>query len=169
MNPLRIAAIVLGAVMVQVCLLSQFSIAGARPDLGLLVVLAAAFAFGPDDGAIVGFSTGLLLDVFLSTPFGLTAFVFTLVGFAVGSWTAGVIRSAWWLSSLAIAAASVVAVFVHALIGELLGQSMLTDSPFLTIVAVVAGANLFLAPIATTLVSWARVGDRPHRRSIFAS
>lgn len=169
MSPLRIAGIVLGAVVLQVCLLSQFSIGGARPDLPLLVVLAAAFTYGADDGAIVGFSAGLLLDVFLSTPFGLTALVFTLVGFAVGSWTASVIRSAWWLSSLAIAAASVVAVFAHALIGELLGQSMLTDVPILAIVAVVAGANLLLAPVATTLVQWARVGDGPRRRSMFAS
>lgn len=169
MSPLRIAGIILGTVVVQVCLLSQFSIFDVRPDLCLLIVLAAAFTFGPDDGAIVGFSTGLLLDVFLSTPFGLTAFVFTIVGFAVGSWTAGVVRSAWWLSSLAIAGTSVVAVFVHALVGELLGQSTLTGVPFLPIVLVVSGANLLLAPIATTLVGWARVGDRPRRRSIFAA
>ncbi len=168
MNPLRIAALVAGALLLQVCLIGQFSIAGARPDLVLLVVLAAAFVFGPDDGAIVGFGAGLGFDVFLSTPFGLTAFVFTVVGYAAGRWTAGVIRSAWWLSSLAIASASAAAVLAQAMVGEVLGQTSLTDTPLGPILIVVPVANLFLAPLATTLVSWARAGDRPRGRSIYA-
>ena len=168
MNPLRTAAIIAGAVVVQVTLLSQFSISGARPDVVLLVVLASAFVYGPDDGAIVGFSAGLALDVFLSTPFGFTAFTYTVVGYAVGTWTAGVVRSAWWLSALVLGAASAAAMFAQGLIGEVLGQDSLKGTPILTIVAVVSVANLLLAPFATRLVGWARADDRP-RRSIFAS
>lgn len=168
MSPLRIAGIIAGAVLLQVSLLSQFSIGGARPDLVLIVVLAAAFVYGPDDGAIVGFAAGLALDVFLSTPFGFTAFTFTLVGYAVGTWTAGVVRSAWWLTAVVLAGASAVAVLVQGLIGELLGQDTLQGTPILTIMVVVGVATLVLAPFATRLVGWARAGDRPRRRSIFA-
>lgn len=169
MNPFRIVGIVAGALVLQVCLLNQFSLAGARPDLPLLIVLAVAFVHGPDEGSVVGFGAGLVLDVFLSTPFGLTAFCFTLVGWAVGTWTAGRVRSAWWLSSPVLALASAGAVLVQGVIGQLLGQDFLSDTSILIIVLVVSVANLFLAPIATTLVQWARAGDRPRRRSIFAS
>ena len=168
MSPSRIAAVVVGALVLQVCLVSQFSIAGARPDLMLLVVLAAAFVHGPDDGAIVGFAAGFGIDVFLSTPFGLTAFIYTLVGYAAGSWTAGVVRSAWWIVAPALAGASAAAVLAQGVIGELLGQDSLQGTSIVAIVLVVSVANLLLAPVATRLVRWARVGDRPRRRSIFA-
>lgn len=169
MNPVRTAAVIGGAVLLQVTLLSQFSIAGARPDVVLLVVLAFAFVHGPDDGAIVGFAGGLALDVFISTPFGFTAFTYTVVGYAVGTWTAGVVRSAWWLAAVVLAAASAVAVFAQGLIGEVLGQDSLKGTPITTIVAVVSVATLLLAPLATRLAGWARADDRPRRRSIFAS
>lgn len=168
MSPLRTATLVGGAILLQVSLVAQFSIAGARADLTLLVVLAVAFVHGPDDGAVVGFAAGLCMDVFLSTPFGLTAFTFTIVGYAAGSWTAGIVRSGWWIVAPAIAAASIAAVLAQGVIGELLGQGALQGTSIVVIAAVVSSANLLLAPVATRLARWARVGERPHRRSLFA-
>ncbi|WP_300679042.1 rod shape-determining protein MreD [Nocardioides sp.] len=65
----RIAPWVLSAVLVsiafvlQVSVFDTFSWHGAVPDLALLVVVAAALVRGSQFGLILGFATGLLLDV----------------------------------------------------------------------------------------------------------
>lgn len=169
MNPGRVAGLVLGALVLQVCLLAQFSFHGARPEVMILVVLAVGYLSGPDHGAVVGFAAGLALDVVLSTPFGLTAFVYTIMGYGIGSVTSGVVRSAPWISAPILGAGSAVAMVLYALIGAVIGLDTLGGPPLLTIVLVVAVVNTVLAPLALWLVGWARSVDRPRRRrSVFA-
>jgi cell shape-determining protein MreD len=63
-----------------------------RPDLLLLVVIAAGFAAGPLSGAVTGFGAGLLLDLapYSANLVGTSALAFTVIGYS-----AGVLTSAW--------------------------------------------------------------------------
>jgi rod shape-determining protein MreD len=80
----RTALVLLGALVLQVSLLGRLPVFGVTAELMLLVAIAAGLTGGPERGAIVGFAAGLLYDVTLHTPLGLSALVFALMGYAVG-------------------------------------------------------------------------------------
>ena len=81
------AALVL-VVALRSCCRSRWSttcgVAGAIGDLVLVVVVAAGITGGADRGATYGFVAGLLFDLLVDTPFGLTALTYALVGYGVG-------------------------------------------------------------------------------------
>ncbi len=80
----RLAVVVLAAVLVQVGLLNQIVIGGAHPDVFLMLAISAGLVAGPQRGAILGFTLGLVADVFVQTPYGLSSLCYVLVAFAVG-------------------------------------------------------------------------------------
>jgi rod shape-determining protein MreD len=80
----RLAVIVLVAVLVQVGLLNQIVIGGAHPDAFLILAISAGLVAGPQRGAVLGFTLGLVADVFVQTPYGLSSLCYVLVAFAVG-------------------------------------------------------------------------------------
>lgn len=164
MSVVRAGVVVLVALVLQVGLLSSFSFEGARPDVLLLVAVAAGYAAGPDKGAVVGFGAGLAFDVVLTTPFGLSALVYTVVGYGVGALSGSVVRIAWWIEPFVVAAASAVGVVVYALVGEVVGQATLQGPSLAAIVVVVSAVNAVLAPLAVRALRWARTDDVDRRR-----
>ncbi|HWH12914.1 MAG TPA: rod shape-determining protein MreD [Solirubrobacteraceae bacterium] len=81
---LRLAGLALGAVILQIAVVSQFQIFGVNADITPLVVGAAGLLTGPVAGSIVGFSMGLLIDLLLFQTLGVSALVYTLIGFGAG-------------------------------------------------------------------------------------
>jgi rod shape-determining protein MreD len=82
---LVLAAVVVVAVLLQSTVLAELRLAGVRPDLLVLTVVAVAMASGPTSGAVFGFSAGLVGDLLFDLPVGVSALVYTAVGFAVGT------------------------------------------------------------------------------------
>jgi rod shape-determining protein MreD len=80
----RLGSIALGAVIFQVGLLNQVVIAGAHADIFLLLAITAGLVAGPQRGAAMAFVLGLVADVFVETPYGLSSLCYVLVAFAVG-------------------------------------------------------------------------------------
>ncbi|MFN8019037.1 MAG: rod shape-determining protein MreD [Acidimicrobiales bacterium] len=163
----RTALVVLSALILQVSLFARFSYDGARPDVMLLVAVIAGYVLGPERGAIVGFASGLALDVVLTTPFGLSALVYTLVAYGVGTVTAGFVRSSRWIPPAVAAAGSAVGVLAYAVAGAVLGVPTLDGPPLTTIVVYVAVVNAVLAPLAVRAISWVRTDDRDRHRQPF--
>jgi cell shape-determining protein MreD len=95
----------------------------------------------------------MLIDLFLPTPLGLSALVFTLVGYWVGVANTGVLRSAWYIPVLTAGGASVAGVTLYALIGSVLGERMI-NGHLITIALVVGLSNAVLAPVAVKFVDW---------------
>ena len=158
----RTALVVLVTLMLQVCLFARFSFDGARPDLMILLAVMAGFRLGPERGAIVGFAAGVSFDIVLSTPLGLSALVYTVVGYAVGAATSGMVRTSRW-------AAPAVAAQARALPGvKLVGEPTLSGPSLASIVVLVAAVNAALAPLAVRALSWARTDDRDRRQPFFA-
>jgi rod shape-determining protein MreD len=94
----RVSALIVMTVVVQVALLPHVRLAGRVPDLGLVLAVAIAFDFGPEEGAIVGFVAGLGFDLFLSTPLGLTALAYALTAYVVGVLQGGMLRAPRWFT-----------------------------------------------------------------------
>jgi rod shape-determining protein MreD len=84
-RPLVLAAVLVVAVLLQSTVLAGLRLAGVRPDLLVLTVVAVAMASGPTSGAVFGFSAGLVGDLLFDLPVGVSALVYTAVGFAVGT------------------------------------------------------------------------------------
>jgi rod shape-determining protein MreD len=82
---LMLAAVVVAAALLQTTVLAELRLAGVRPDLLVLSVVAVAMASGPTSGAVFGFSAGLVADLLFDLPVGVSALVYTAVGFAVGT------------------------------------------------------------------------------------
>lgn len=156
---LRLAVVLLGTLLVQFTLGLDIRIAGAHPDLTWLLPICAALCAGPEAGALVGFCTGLAVDLLLPTPFGLSALVGCLLGFAVGASTRAIDRSVWWLPPVAALAGSAAAVMLYAVLGAVLGQQQFLKVDLGAVVAVVAITNALLSWPAMRVVGWAVVAD----------
>jgi len=166
-NVAKASLVILITLILQVCLLARFSFDGAKPDIMILLAIAAGFVAGPEKGATIGFASGLAFDVVLTTPFGLSAFVYTLVGYGVGALGASVVRSSWWIAPAVAAVASTAGVLLYAMVGAVLGEATLSGPPLTAIVVVVAAVNALLAPAAVWAMRWVRVSDADHRRQTF--
>jgi rod shape-determining protein MreD len=81
---LVLAAVVVVGVLLETTVLGELRLAGVRPDVLVLSVVAVAMASGPVSGAAFGFSAGLVADLLFDLPVGVSALVYTAIGFAVG-------------------------------------------------------------------------------------
>jgi rod shape-determining protein MreD len=167
-NLVRLAVLTFLVLVIQSTVGLDIRVGGAHPDLMLLLPIAAGLVGGPNAGAWVGFGAGLVADLFVPAPFGLTALTYTLVGFGVGAVLAlaarslaGVDGNSWWLAGLVALAASVIAVMLYAVLGALIGQEQMLKLDLGVIAAVVAVPNALLAVPAVRAMNWALgVGPR---------
>ena len=163
MNRIRLPFAVLLVLTLQYSALQDIRISGVHPDAMLLFAIAIAVVAGSEAGAVVGFGIGLLADLFVQTPLGLSALTFALVAFGVGTLQAALIRSSWWITPLTALVASAAGVVLFVVIGAVLGQGQLLDADVPVILAVVAISNAVLGLPAVRLASWAMVGLEPDR------
>jgi rod shape-determining protein MreD len=161
----RIAFVIFIVLMVQSTVMLSLRVGGAHPDLLWLLPITAALLDGPETGAIVGFWAGLAFDLLLPTPFGLSALVGCLLGYATGSLTAGVEPRTAWLRPVAALTGSVAADMLFAVLGAVLGQPQMVQVDFLAVFAVVAVSSVVLVLPVNRLMRWALVGEN-NRRSL---
>jgi rod shape-determining protein MreD len=153
----RVPLLLISALALHLTLFSVMRVAGAAPDVMLLVAVAGGLVGGPVRGAMLGFAAGIAIDVFLRTPMGLSALVFTLVGYGVGVISTGVLTPSWYLPVVTASIASAAGVVLYALVGAVLGEPMVSRRLFV-IVGVVAVGNAILAVPVIRAVTWA-MGD----------
>jgi len=147
--------VVFVVLVLQLTLVDSLRIDGAHPDLMLLLPVAAGLVGGPERGAMFGFFTGLVVDLFLPTTFGLSALVGCLLGFSVGMATTGLVRSSWWLGPLVAAAATAAGLVAYAVLGALLGQPQELTVFLAPALAVATPAAVVAAIPVLRLVGWA--------------
>lgn len=160
---LRVVLLVIVTLTVQVVLLSGLRDAGVRTDALLLLPIAAAIVGGSERGALVGFVAGFVADLFLQTPFGLSALTFSVVGFAVGVLQGNVIRAAWWIAPLTALVGSAAGIVLYALIGAVVGQPHLVRPELGVIALSVALVNAPLSVVVVRAMSWALREPHPDR------
>jgi len=117
--------------------------------------VTAGLAGGTQRGAIVGFLSGIALDLFLPTPFGLSALVGTAVGAAAGQLVAaGVDRSTWFFVPGVAALGSAIGVIMFAVLGTVLGQPDMLTVGLGAAVVVVAVVNGLLGSLFMRVWRW---------------
>jgi rod shape-determining protein MreD len=154
------------AMFVHITLMASFQIDHVRPDVLLLVTIVSGLVGGSEEGAAVGFVLGVFADLTLQTPFGLSALVLTIVGFAVGTLQSLILRTSWWIPMLTAVVASAIGVVLFATVGGLIGQSQLLrpGAGHLALVAgLVALMNGVLAVPTVATLRWATKNGHPDR------
>jgi len=152
---LRLPLLFLLVLTVQKSLLSDIDVRDVRPDALLLFVVCAGLVSGSEVGALVGFATGLVADLFVQAPLGLSALVFSLLGYAVGAFRSNLIREIWWIPPLTAFVASMAGVVLYAVIGAVVGQSHFVRPQLVTTALVVGVMNAVLSLVLVRLTSWA--------------
>jgi len=76
--------IALVAVLLDVSVLPLFVIDPMLPVFSFCVVIALAMTLGRARGALVGLFAGLLIDVTVWNPFGMTSVVYVMAGYLAG-------------------------------------------------------------------------------------
>jgi rod shape-determining protein MreD len=135
------------AVVLQVTLFPHIAYAGVVPNLALLVVVAAALVRGPEFAAVIGFLSGLAID--LAPPAdhvaGRWALALVLVGYLAGR-----VRQDARTSALAavvtVAAASFVGTSIFALSGMVLSDPAIAATEALAVIPTSVLYDVLLTP-----------------------
>lgn len=152
----RPAFVIFVLVTVQTALLADLDLFGAKGDIVMLLPIAAGISGGRDRGALVGFISGLALDLVVhGTPAGFFALGYTLVGYVVGMLQAGVLRAAWWIPVVTALGGSALGEFMLAVVGKFIGLEGLFDRHLVTICIVVAVLNALLVLPMLRVAKWA--------------
>lgn len=155
MTGLRLTLVVVFAAVIESVVLAEWRVGGVAPQALLLVGIATGVVAGPHRGAMVGFAAGIVADLFTSTPFGLSALAFCVVGYTVGLLQSSILRAAWWIPVVVGSVASAAGVVVFAFAGAVVGVSHLV-TPHLPVVALGVGImNGLLAVPLVPVLRWA--------------
>jgi rod shape-determining protein MreD len=82
--PLRLALLAFATVVIQQAAVSQISVFGATADLSPLVVMSVGLLATSLPGALMGFATGLLVDLVLVQTLGVTSLLYIAIGYWSG-------------------------------------------------------------------------------------
>jgi rod shape-determining protein MreD len=158
---LVLAGVIVVALLLESTVLAGVRLGGARPDLLVIAVVAVAMAAGPTSAACFGFSAGLLADLLFARPVGVSALVYTSLGYAVGVGRVYLVGSRTWVHLLLTGAASLAAVWSAGLVLRVLDLSswayVARTGPL------VALYNLLLAPVVYPLVRRLAADTAPER------
>ena len=152
---MRLGLVFLLALLVQLTVFVDVRIAGVAPELLALVAVIAGFFVGPERGPVIAFAAGLLWDIYLPTPLGVSAITFAVVAFAVGSLNEGLFHDTRGQLVAVCGLASAAAVVGYALLGSIVGESGLIGTQMLVVAVLVGAINAVLAPLAAPLMAWA--------------
>ena len=152
----RLALLIVAVVVLQTTVFSTgLRVFGVMPDLGLLLTVAVAFSLGPERGAVFGFVTGLAVDLFLSTPLGLSALSFALVGYATGIVQGGLLRPSRWEAPMMGALGGLAGGVLFVVIGALAGREELLSLTSVRVIIIAAVYDALLACAVFPIARWA--------------
>jgi len=155
MRWLRYFLVLLTLVVLQTTVFPDLRVFGAVPDLLLVATIAVGYERGPDAGAVFGFVGGLAVDCFLSSSFGVSALAFALVGYGVGVFQSGLLRSSRFIAPVLGGIGGLVGGALWVVIAGVAGKNDLITGYSARIVVIAAVYDALLALLIFPFVHWA--------------
>jgi rod shape-determining protein MreD len=148
--------LILAVVVLQTTVFSAgLRVFGVMPDLGLVLAVAVAFYIGPERGAVFGFVAGLAVDLFLSTPLGLSALSFALVAYGAGFVQGGLVSSSRWVAPIMGALGGLAGGVLFVGVGAIAGQDQLLALSSVRIILVASAYDALIAFAVFPIARWA--------------
>lgn len=158
---LRLILIGILVVTIQTTFCVEMRPFGVIIDLLVGLAVATGLASTPEGGVLAGFVFGTMIDLLLTTPFGLSALAYGLVAFVMGLLKSAItVGQAWWLSMVLVAAGSAAGVAAYATLGTLVGETGWLGSRLVVQILVITVVNAALSPLTVRTQRWAMVVDR---------
>jgi rod shape-determining protein MreD len=151
--------VVLIALVVQQTILIHIRAGATHPDDMFLVAVAAGYVSGPGRGAVVGFSAGIVADLFLPTTFGMSALVGAVLAYCVGVSASSLVRSSLALQMVSGAAGTAAGLCLFATLGALLGFPEMLKLDLVPALALSTPVAAVLAVPAIRIMGWALTPD----------
>lgn len=158
----RSALVLLTALLLQVAVMADLPVFDAVGDLMLVLVIGAGLVGGPDRGATIGFAAGLVYDLLLDTPFGLSALTYVVAGFAAGWVASPTVPLRWWVQVGASVVIAMAAVIFSVLVARVLGLAFALDDVVRMVLVEGIWAGLLILP-ARRLLQWMLGEQDPSR------
>lgn len=156
-----LGALIVASIAIQSTLLAHITLLGVIPQLALVVTVSLAYVDGEVVGASAGFLAGLILDLLLpQSAVGLTALIYTLIGYGVGVFRQYFPAESVWAPVLAVAVASAGAEIGYAALAVILGQAWVSFSFTLKLAGLVVAYDTLATPFIFPLVR--NVAERFH-------
>jgi len=160
---LSIAAVVITALLLQSTVFSQLRLLGVRPELLYLVTIVIALLEGPNEGATVGFASGLAQDFLMNQPKGLTALTLTLLGYAVGMFRQFIVSPSPLVPTIVVGVGTAAGIAFYEIVSVLLGNFHEEAAYGVKVALLTAAYNAVLTPILYPLLRRITEGSRPRR------
>jgi rod shape-determining protein MreD len=110
-------------ILIQTIMGEVFSLAGATPDLLLILVVFNAIFAGAGKGAYAGIGIGLLEDLYIGRFIGLNALIKGVAGLVSGRLTQGAFRENMWVPVLKVMITSALSILLYFVFGRILGEA----------------------------------------------
>ena len=156
---MRLGLVMLAALLVQLTVFVDVRFFGVAPELLSLVAVVGAFLIGSERGPVLAFIAGLIWDVYLPTPLGVTAITLALVAYAVATLNEGLFQDSRSQLAMVVFLASGGAVLGYALLGGIMGSPELLRIDMFRIAVIVGVVNAVLTPLAAPVMAWALGGE----------
>ncbi len=152
---IRLVLVVVTLVVFQTTLFTHLRVLDAIPDLLLVATIAMAYEEGPQTGAIFGFVSGLSIDLFLSSPAGLSALAFALTGYLLGVFQGGLLRESRRIAPVLAGVGGIIGGTIFVVVGGIAGEPGYLSFSNVQVVVVAALYNAVVATVVFPFVRWA--------------
>jgi rod shape-determining protein MreD len=153
------------AVLLQTTLFARVRPLDVAADIVLLTVIASVRWLEPEPAVLLGFTGGLLIDLFGSAPLGLQALAFTLVALVTVR-TRDRFDFSPVATGVAVGLLSLLGVLLVAVVGTLFGEGTLNDAEVLKSFLLVPIYNLIIGMVVLPLVTL-NIGEGRRRSDVF--
>jgi rod shape-determining protein MreD len=160
----RLLAVGVLLLAVQNTLLIELKPAGVVIQVMLAFSAAAGVVGGADSGVLAGFILGILFDLGVGTPMGLSAIALAFAGLVGALVTLLNIEPQWWVNAIFVALGAGAGELANPLLRSLIGESGILTSHLLVVVPVVSVAAAILSPILVPVARWALCISRTELR-----
>jgi rod shape-determining protein MreD len=158
----RVAVLLVVAVVLETTFGADLRVFGIAPDLMLLLAISGGLVCGPTAGAWIGFFAGLLADLTLTTtPLGLSALAWCIVGWGIGTLRAYLLPDGRAVRPAIAFLATIGSLLLFLIVGELVGQTELVAPGRAFVIRLVLVEGLWNALLVIPVVavfSWAGRG-----------
>ena len=158
-RPIALSVVfVVMAVLIQTTLFRSVRPFDVSPALVMLTVIACARWMEPEPAVLLGFTGGVLIDLFGSAPFGLQALSFTLVAYVTVR-TRDRFDYSVVSTGVAVGLLSLLGVILVAVVGTLFGEGTLGSPNIVRSFMLIPVYNIFVGLVVLPMIA-SYLGDR---------
>ncbi|MGZ4671844.1 MAG: hypothetical protein ACXV5U_04215 [Ilumatobacteraceae bacterium] len=162
----RLIPVALVALAIQRTVCASHQVHGVVVQVVLALAAGAGAGAGSERGAFAGFALGMMYDLGVGTPLGLTALAYGLAGLTSGYVLSITPDPQWWLAAIFVAIGSAVGELAIPVVKFLTGQEGWLDNRLFLVIPVVTAAATLLSPLVVPLGRWCAGAKRHTWRAI---